>query len=155
MDYRNQRIMYWRRFLQGAFEITDANLNIESAWPTLVNALLAKLVVYDALDLAAKGSFVQFLGGSYTDATTVGGGGLKAVETGPTRVEYYDTASSAKQAFSSSMGNMSMFDAIKQSLCGLAKYLEVKVPMCEASNPIIAPKVYSNPDWEYPTLEDL
>jgi len=155
MDFRNQKIMYWRRILQTAFEITDENLNVESAWPTLVNALLAKLVVYDALMLAASGSFVQFLGGDYTDATTVGGGGVKSVETGPVRVEYFDTATSAKNAFSSSAGDLSMFEALKQGMCGLANYLKVKIPMCPGNMVPVPPQYYENPDWAYRTLGDI
>lgn len=155
MDYRNQRIMYWRRILQAAFEISDANINVESEWPTLVNALLAKLVVYDALMLAASGSFVQFLGGDYTDTSTVGGGGVKSVETGPAKVEYYDTASSAKQAFAASAGNISMFEALKEGLCGLARYLQVKIPMCDGNKNVYIPEFHQNPDWDYPTLGDI
>ena len=154
-DFQNQRIIYWRRILQLAFEITDANLNIESEWPTLVNALFAKLVVYDALMLAASGAFIQFLGGDYTDATTIGGGGVKSVETGPARVEYFDTASSAKQAFSSSEGDLSMFEALKEGLCGLANHLGIKLQMCKGNDTIIVPEYHQNPDWDYPTLDDF
>lgn len=147
MDFRNQKIIYWRRILQEAFEINDADLNIESKWPELVNALLAKLVVHDAIELAMKGSFIQFLGGNFTDTTTIGGGGLKAVETGPTRVEYYDTATSVKNAFSSTQGGISMFDALGQSICGLANFLKIKLPMCEGNKVVIVPKYYENPNW--------
>jgi len=154
-DYRNQRIMYWRRILQAAFEISDADINKESVWPTLVNALLAKLVVYDALMLSASGAFIQFLGGDYTDTTTIGGGGVKSVETGPARVEYFDTATSAKNAFASSSGDLSMFEALKQGLCGLANYLKVKLPMCDGNVIPIPPKYYENPDWAYRTLSDI
>lgn len=153
-DYRNQRIMYWRRILQVAFEITDANLNVEAAWPILVNVLLAKLVVYDALMLSVSGSFIQFLGGDYTDTTTIGGGGVKSVETGPVRVEYFDTAASAKNAFSSSAGDLSMFEALKQGLCGLASYLKVKIPMCDGNVVPISPQYHQNPDWAITTLDE-
>ena len=105
--------------------------------------------------LAASGSFIQFLGGDYTDSTTVGGGGVKSVETGPAKVEYYDTASAAKQAFAASSGNLSMFDNLKQGLCELGRFLKVKLPMCSGSNPIIIPKYYTNPKWSYPTLDDM
>jgi len=153
-DYRNQRIFYWRRILQTAFEITDANLNIETAWPTLVNALLAKLVVYDALMLSASGSFAAFLGGDYTDSTTAGAGAVKSVETGPVRVEYFDAASSAKNAFVSSAGGISMFETLKQGLCGLANYLKVKIPMCDGNIMPIAPQFAQNPDWAITTLDE-
>jgi len=147
VNYQNQRVMYWRRILQNAFEISDANLNIEAAWPTLVNALFAKLIVFDALELALKGAFIQFVGGSYTDTTTITGGDIKAIETGPTRVEYYGTSTSVKEAFSASQGGISMFDALKESICGLANHLQVKLPMCEDRTVPIIPQYHQNPDW--------
>jgi len=156
MDYRNQRIMYWRRVLQEAFEIADADLNIESEWPTLVNALIAKLVVYDAMMMAARGSFIQFMGGSYQDTASVSGGGaVKSVETGPARVEYYDAAASAKSAFSASSGHPSMFEALMDSTCGLASQLHVKLSMCPGNKVPIAPQYHQNPDWDYPTLDEI
>ena len=154
-DYQNQRLMYWRRILQSAFNIADADLNVESIWPILANALFAKLVVYDALMLSASGATVQFLGGDYTATDTIGGGGVKSVETGPARVEYFDTASSAKQAFSNSPGSLSLFDTLKEGLCGLANQLQVKVPMCAGNLVPIAPVVYQNPDWVIPTLDEI
>jgi len=155
MDYRNQRIMYWRRILQTAFAIADADLNIESAWPTLVNALLAKLVVYDALMLSASGAFAQFMGGDYTATDTIAGGAVKSVETGPARVEYMDASASAKNAFASTGGQPSMFQNILVGICGLANQLGVKVPMCAGNKIPIAPRVYQNPDWIIPTLDEI
>lgn len=155
-DYRNQRIFYWRRILQNAFYISEININVETAWPTLVNALLAKLVVYDALELAARGSFIQFMGGSYNDPNIAGGGGggVKSVETSPTKVEYYDASAAAKNAFTASAGGLSMFDVLKESLCGLAGYLKVKVPMCKGIYVPIVPRYHQNPDWAYPSLDE-
>lgn len=155
-DYINQRVMYWRRVLQSAFNIADADLNIEASWPTLVNALIAKLVVYDAMILAARGSFIQFMGGSYQSTADVSGGGaIKSVETGPARVEYYDAAASAKSAFSSSPGKQSMFEALLESTCGLANQLHVKLHMCSGNKVPIGPQYFQNPDWDYPTLDEI
>lgn len=154
-EYRNQRIMYWRRTFQSAFDITDNDLNIEEAWPVLVNALLAKLVVYDALILAAKGSFIQFMGGSHQSTTsTTGGGALKSVETGPAKVEYYDSAASAKSAFSTSAGGMSFFESLLSGICGLANQLGVKVHMCSGNTIPIKPQYHQNSDWDYTTLAE-
>lgn len=155
VDYRNQRIMYWRRILQAAFEITDANINTESAWPTLVNALLAKLVVYDALVLAVNGSFIQFLGGDYTSTSTITSGEVKSIETGPTKVEYYSSATSAKDAVSANAGGTSMLSVIKDDICGLANFLEVKVHMCEQMKNSVSPAYVQNSNWEGTALPDL
>jgi len=154
-DYQNQRIMFWRRIFQSAFNIPDPHLNIESSWPILANALFAKLVVYDALMLSASGSFIQFLGGDYTETETISAGGVKRVTTGPAEVEYFDSASSAKQAFAASAGNLSMFEALREGLCGLVNFLGVKINMCKGNDIIIVPQYHQNPNWAYPTLSSV
>lgn len=152
-DYRNQRIMYWRRILQGAFNITDSNLNIESAWPTLVNALIAKLVVYDAMMLGARGSFMAFMGGDFTVNTNTGAP-VKKIETGPTNVEFHSTSKSLREMFQPNANGYSAFTTIVEELCGLANFLKVKVPMCRGNTIGVTPKFYKNPKWDYPTLAE-
>jgi len=155
VNFQNQRLFYWRKILQNAFEIIDADLNKESAWPDMVNALFAKLIVYDALELALKGSFAAFLGGDYTTTTTISLGDIKSVETGPTKVEYFGMASSVKEALSKTQGGLSMFELIKQSLCGLARYLGVQLSMCDQLKTVIVPKYYENPNWVGTEITDL
>ena len=121
----------------------------------MVNSLLAKLIVNDALELSLKGSYVQFLGGDYTSIETIGGGGVKSIETGPTKVEYYDTAASAKSATSSSGGGQSTYEILKESICGLANWLKVKLPMCEQLKYPVVPIYEQNPDWAGTQLPDL
>jgi hypothetical protein len=153
-DFRNQKIIYWRKLLQTAFSISDANLNIESAWPTLVNALIAKLVVYDALMLATKGSFLAFLGGDYTSSTEAGGP-VKKIETGPSNVEFYSTADGLKSMLQLNAQGVSPLDTLTSDLCGLSNYLGVKLYMCKGNDIKITPRVFQNPDWDYPTLDDM
>jgi len=154
-DYQNQRIFYWRNILQAAFEIDDADLNVESAWPEMVNSLIAKLVVYDALELSLKGGFVQFMGGNYTSSSTITSGSVKSIETGPTKVEYNSVATAAKDAVTVNAGGTSMLDAIKEAICGLANFLEVKVPMCKQMRNTVTPAYVQNPNWEGTALPDL
>jgi len=153
-DYRNQRIFYWRRFLQSAFDISDANLNFEDQWPTLANALIAKLVVYDAMMLAATGNFFAFFGGDYTSTDDIGGP-LRAVETGPARVEYYSTGDGIQALFQKNSSGYSAFDQMLIGLCGLANKLGIKIPMCQGNDIRIMPKYYQNPDWDYTTLDEM
>lgn len=153
-DYRNQRIFYWRRLLQTAFSISDANINLEEKWPVLVNALLAKLVVYDAMMLASRGSFFAFMGGDYTSTEDLGGP-VKKITTGPADVEFYSTAAALKNIFQPNMKGETAFDAFLVDLCGLANHLRVKIPMCRGNTIPIAPRVYKNPDWEFRTLNDI
>jgi len=153
-DYRNQRIFFWRKILQSAFNIADQDLNIEEKWPILVNALLAKLVVYDALILAAKGNLIGFFGGSFTSSESTGQGGVKSIETGPTRVEYFPVGDTIETMFKRNAQGVSALDTFKEDICGLSEFLQVKLPMCAERNMIITPKYFQNPDWVYPTLSD-
>ena len=153
-DYRNQRILYWRYILQDAFLIADVDLNIESAWPTLVNALLAKLVVYDALMLSARGSFMAFLGGDYTTTDTIGGT-ISKIETGPTNVEYFDTAKGLESMLKPNSSGQTGLETLTDDICGLANHLRVKVSMCKGNKIPISPKYFQNANWAYPTLDDM
>lgn len=154
-DYRNQRIFFWRRILQSAFNISDADLNIEEKWPILVNALLAKLVVYDALILAAKGNLMGFFGGSFTSSESTGQGGIKSVETGPTKVEYFPVGDTLETIFKPNSQGISVLDTFKEGICSLAEFLRVKFYICPERKTIMGPRVYKNPDWDYPTLFDI
>jgi len=152
-DYRNQRIFYWRRFLQEAFYILDSDLNIEEKWPVEVNMLIAKLVVYDAIMLAAQGSLASFFGGDYTSTSTIGGS-LAKIETGPTKVEYHSVGRGIESIFRMGPNGETPFEIIMTSLCGLASKLGVKVPMCKGNNIPIGPKFYQNTSWNYKSLLD-
>lgn len=153
-DYRNQRIFYWRRILQTAFEITDVNLNVEEEWPILANALLAKLVVYDATMLASRGSFIAFMGGDYTSPEDLGGP-VSKIETGPTSVEFHSTSKALGEVFQRGASGVSAFDTMLVDLCGLASFLKVKIPMCKGNYVPMIPKYCQNPDWAYPTLGEM
>lgn len=153
-DYRNQRIFYWRRILQTAFNIANANINIEEKWPTLVNALLAKLVVYDAMMLASRGSFMAFMGGDYTSSDDLGGP-VSKIQTGPAMVDFHSTSKALSEMFQPGSSGISAFDTMLVDLCGLASFLKVKIPMCKGKYIPIVPKYCQNPDWDYPTLDDM
>lgn len=154
-NYRNQRLTYWRRFLMDAFSITEANLEVESSWPIMANALLAKLIAYDALTLAAKGSLLQFMGGDFTKLTGQGGP-IKKIETGPSNVEFYSVMDTIDKLLKPSPSGTTVLEMLSGDICGLAAKLKVKLPMCKDTswvNPIV-PQYYQNPDWAYPTLEE-
>lgn len=160
-DYKQQRILYWRLFLQEAAVIEDADLHVEANWPLNYNMLISKLVVYDALLRGAKYAFVETIGGSNSQSSSeeTSSGGVKKIETGPASVEYFDTSTAVKEAFASGSGSdgLSLFDTLNINLCGLANKMGIKLPMCRrlrTINPII-PQYSQNPDWDYPTLDEL
>ena len=154
-NYKQQRILWWRVFLQSAAEVSDANLNNETSWSLLYRMLIAKLVAYDALEMASKGSYFQFMGGSYTDSEETPGGPIKKITTGPSDVEFHDTVNALDKIFTSGPNGVSGWDILKVNLCGLAHKIGVKIPMCFGIKIIIVPTKEQNPDWIYPTLSDL
>lgn len=131
-NFVNQQTKYWRLFLQEGFDITDANLNKDSAWPILVNALIAKLIAYNALTMALKGNLITVFGSS-TISTSTSKRDVKSIETGPTKVEFHPAGDTMNQIIkSSTSANSDIFKNLSEDLCGLARKLTVKVPMCRA-----------------------
>lgn len=155
LNYKNQRLIYWRNFMYSAFDIAEPDINTETAWPNLANALLAKLIAHDALTLATKGSLLHFLGGDFSQQGGQGGP-IKKIETGPSNVEFYSIADTLDGLFTPNASGLTALDMLSADICGLANHLKVKVPMCKQNNwvnPII-PKYYQNPDWVYPKLSE-
>jgi len=152
-EYISQRVRYWRRFLQDGLGISNEHLDIDGAWPILANALLAKLVAYDALILAINGSLIGFLGGDYTQSTT-SGGGIKSIQTGPAKVEFHPVSDSLSGLFKRDASGQSAFEQIIISLCGLANKIGIKLPMCQFRKTVYVPQFFTNPDWDYPRLDN-
>ena len=116
-----------------------------------MNALLAKLVVYDALMLASRGSLAAFFGGDYTSVSDIGGA-IRSIETGPTKVELHSSAQGIGSLFGAGPNGETPFDIMTRDLCGLANHLSVNLHMCKPGKMPIAPQFFKNPKWEYPTL---
>lgn len=154
-NYKQQRILYWKVFLQDAAEVIDSNLFNDTSWSLLYRMLISKLVAYDALEMAAKGAYFQFMGGSYTDPGETPGGPVKKITTGPSDVEFHDTVNALDKIFATGSGGVSGWDTLQINLCGLAHKIGVKIPMCSGVQIIIVPTKEKNPDWSYPILNDL
>ena len=153
-NYIQQRTLWWKLFLQSAAGVSDSNIYNDASWSTLYIMLISKLIAYDALELAGKGSYFQFMGGSYTDQDETPGAPVKSITTGPSEVEFHDTVAALDKLFSSTNGP-SAWDTFSTNLCGLANKIGVKLPMCPATDCIFVPSLSKNPDWDYPTLSDL
>ena len=54
---------YWELFMEPGFKSIPEELRCEN-FEDMCNSLIAKLVVYDAFQMAAMGSFIAFIGGS-------------------------------------------------------------------------------------------
>jgi hypothetical protein len=155
-NYKIQRILYWRTFLASAFYIPQASINTDSAWSMMANALISKLVAYDALMRAAKGSLLHLLSTSSSTTTSSTTGGIQEIETGPARVRFFQPSETMQQVFSStSKEGFSVLDTLISDICGLANFLKVKVPMCKGNKVVINPQRYVNTDWlPATTLDD-
>jgi len=154
--YTTQRIHYWMLFLQDAAKVADINLWDESKWDVMYRALIAKLVVYDALFLSTKGGFIQFMGGDFTKEPENLGAPVRSIETAPIKVEFHTVAKALQEIFQTGSNGYSAWDVLQTNLCGLANKIGVKLPMCKmpfSINPIV-PKYIQNPDWDYPSLDE-
>jgi hypothetical protein len=152
-NFVTQKIIYWRTFLMSAFNIST--IYNDSVWSPMQNALIAKLVAYEVLTLAAKGSLLSVLGGTYNTTTSSSEGGVKRIVTGPAEVEFFPAGDTIQQIFKQDTAGNSVLDSLVKDICGLASFLKVKVPMCKYVNVIIGPKYYQNANWHMPTAEEI
>ena len=147
-DYRSQRITYWRRFLMNAFYVGEGNLNVDSAWQPMQNAFIAKLIAYDVLMLAAKGSIMHIFGtATIHNETALSGGDIKKIVTGPSEVEFFSGGDGLEKIMKAGPQG-SALDTLISDICGLANFLKVKVPMCKANKVPFFPKFYTNDDFK-------
>lgn len=139
VDFTNQKIRYWRLFLQSAFDIPDSLLNIDSAWPELVNILIAKLVTHDVLLSSIRGNLITAFGENITTSDTSNGMGMdvKSIETGPSKVEFHPVGETMLQLLKSTTTSNNILYQLAQDICGLSSKLAVKLPMCKAENLVI------------------
>lgn len=151
--FMGQRVRFWRLYLQHAFGLSDEQVHIENLWPELANALIAKLVFHDALLLAIRGNMFGFFGGDYTQEGS-GGGSVKKIETGPSSVEFHPLGNTLNSLLGKGSSGYSVWDELLTTLCGLARKLGVKIPMCKGNKHVQAPKYYTNPKWAYPKLNE-
>ena len=122
--------------------IPDALVFTETAWPSLYNILISELVVYDIvinklMDVSLSGGIIGTTTGSSSEEST---GSLtqnkKSIETGPTKVEWYDNnqylaAVAESQAnYYKNVFGASAIGAYKLSICMLAKKLGVYLSLC-------------------------
>jgi hypothetical protein len=156
---RDFQIVKWQHYLQPLvyepFEVLVENTYKASHWPPLVNVLLAKLVVMDILEMNATDFLMGTLNGkgsSGSGSNTSTTGGIKSIETGPTKIERYENkdASSFSEAnsnLSKSVNNLlrpgGLIDQMRAGICQDADRVRVYLPMCGplpgiTTNPIVS-----------------
>ena len=139
VNFINQKTRYWRLFLQSAFDIGDSLLNVDSAWPELVNALIAKLIAHDTLMTSIRGNLITAFGENIitSEKTIAMGGDIKSIETGPSNVEFHPVSETLMQLLKSTTTGQNLLVQLSEDICGLAKVVAVKLPMCKAGRLVV------------------
>lgn len=132
-------IMDWQLYLQPQINpvaIPDIDVYNEAKWPPLANILITELVIYSVI----TNTFAKYVGASSSTSTgassSSSGGGIKAIETGPSRTEWYGTheqISAINKMFNSgSTGGNGIIDGLERQICVWASRIGVTLPFCEA-----------------------
>lgn len=131
-DYITTRLKFWQLFLAEAAELPEGSDVYDiNVWTALEDGdkwlmLLAYCVTYDIYLLIIAGKFIA-LGSSNGEE---GGGEVKKIVTGPTEVEFHDSANALAVLIKNMKGPNGIFDAFLALACGFASQLGVKLPFC-------------------------
>jgi len=152
-------IAKWQEYLRPLMfnpEITLENTHNPSAWPFLVNNLIAKLVVIDIIGMESSSLLLS----SATNAESSSNpnnpiadeGAIKMIETGPAKTEFYDVANASEsalnliKAFTSILKPGGVLDELRSSTCQDAQRLRLYLPMCGQLKQVINFKVVKADD---------
>lgn len=129
-SYITLKNMEWRAFLQKAITppIADVDMYNESAWPQLMNILIAKLIVFDYILKSLKSFLVNNTLGDQGN-----GANIKKITTGPSDVEFFDPFAGLAKFFTQTKYG-SPLDDMATDLCQLAQRLVVYLPICKNQN---------------------
>ena len=127
-NYITIKAFEWRLFLQNAVEpaISDEDVSNEAAWPTLVNILIAKLVVHDYISKSLKGLLAKNDANDEANAA-----GVKKIETGPSNAEFFDSVNSMANFLKVDSNGNTPLNTLAVEICQLAKRLEIYLPICK------------------------
>lgn len=154
-------IAKWQLYLQPLVNdpsIEEINTHVPENWPPLVNILIAKLVVIDIIEMelsaflinsahaGAESVITQSSSSSSSSSTdSLPKGGIKSIETGPTKVERFENkdVSSASEktknlanALLALSGKGGILDKLKESVCAEANRLSIYLPFCPMVNKV-------------------
>lgn len=119
-------------------EFNYAEIHNEFYWEPLENHLIAKLVTHDMV-IKAINTFILSSAGTGTSNTD---GGIKSIETGPTKVEFQGSSENST-SIEKLMKPGGAMDELRQSICLLAKRLNIYLPdFCTPFRKTTPPKNY-------------
>lgn len=133
--------------------IPEASMYNEAVWPSLVNELILNLVMYDLVTDAmvnmAYAASAAAQGISSSTEEGVGSGGLKSVETGPAKAEFYDLTASSSEAIANltksfqAGGGKDFLGLLGSRICLLAARCRIPLEICpDLPQSTIAPQIY-------------
>ncbi len=127
-------IQTWQLYIQPLVENPDlpvADVHNESKWQALVNVLIGQLVAYDIL-IQEAAAFMATLS-STTSGGTTGSRQTKSIETGPTRVEWFndsETLQDVSKAYSNANASNGIISLLKDSICQISSRVRIYLPIC-------------------------
>lgn len=125
----NTKIQQFMLYIQAG--IPEDEIYDESNWPDGWNLLISYLIIYQILQTAILGGILLNTS-SQVNGGTSSNGQKKKIVTGPTEVEYQDTAA----AFSTLLKNLttdksSILNLVIGNACTLSRILGIKIPFCK------------------------
>jgi PKD repeat protein len=115
----SQYVRKWQIFLQplmeGDYEVALVDIFDQSAWHSLANVLIAKLVIYDYIMAESKKSTIP---------GTTGMGALKSIETGPSKTEWHDNS----KFWESMFADGGFILVLTSEICLLAGQFKIALP---------------------------
>ena len=129
--------------------VGGADILNEGSYSPLANVLIGDLVAYDLIFTTMMGAMVGSSAQSTSTQTTTvtAGGGLKALETGPAKAEWYDASEKLVNFFKTAssgafQAGSSPLDILQKEICTIAASLGVQLPMCPViKSPVIIPRM--------------
>lgn len=130
------------------YEVEVVDTHNETAWPVLVNYLIAQLAAYDII-LQGANQFLANVGNLAGEKTgeSITTGNIKSIETGPAKTEWYDDMSAEQldklsKVYANAVKPGGILDQIKESICQLAARVRIYLPMCgQLAHNTIVPQV--------------
>jgi hypothetical protein len=140
-DYIIARQKWWETLLIGPATdwgqsqnpvVVIADKYTEADWPDEWNMLIAYLIIYDIFQKAITGALLLNTNAGSNGAT--GKPLVKIIKTGPTEVEYQDTASAFAALMKVITTNESPFFLVFSNACILGSQLKIKLPFCPGNS---------------------
>lgn len=138
--------LYLQPLVEIPYIVKEEDTHNESAWPGMVNMLLAQMVTLDIIVQGANQFISQAVTGAINSEDNDSEEGqekteqdLKSIETGPTKTEWYENDYGVKkseaikniaEAYMSATKAGGAIDQLKVIICQQASRLRIYLPMC-------------------------